>query len=71
MRGLFACKRVLLTFLVILNLPNVVAAQKLVAGYSAVSAISAPFWVMREAGFFKEEGLDAELIYISSSSTMA
>jgi NitT/TauT family transport system substrate-binding protein len=41
------------------------------AGYSAVSAISAPFWVMKDAGFFKEEGLDADLIYISASSTMA
>jgi len=71
MRGLSACKHVLLSFLVVLNLPNVAAAQKLVAGYSAVSAISAPFWVMKEAGFFKEEGLDAELIYISASSTMA
>lgn len=71
MRGLFACKHVLLSFLVVLNLPNAAAAQKLVAGYSAVSAISAPFWIMKEAGFFKEEGLDAELIYISASSTMA
>src|SRR4026207_2556287 len=71
MRGPFACKLVLLPLLAILNLPAVAAAQKLVAGYSAVSAISAPFWVMKEAGFFKEEGLDAELIYISASSTMA
>jgi ABC-type nitrate/sulfonate/bicarbonate transport systems, periplasmic components len=71
MRGRFACKLVLLALLAILNLPAVAAAQKLVAGYSAVSAISAPFWVMKEAGFFKEEGLDAELIYISASSTMA
>lgn len=46
-------------------------AQKLVVGWSAVSALNAPYWVIKEAGFFKQEGLDADLIYIPSSSTMA
>ena len=35
-----------------LVLPSVAAAQKLTAGWSAVSALNAPFWVMKEAGFF-------------------
>lgn len=47
------------------------SAQKVVVGYSAVSALNAPFWVIKEGGFFKQEGLDADLIYIASSSTMA
>ena len=55
----------------ILVLPSIVAGQKLMVGYSGVTAIQAPFWVMKDAGFLKQEGLDADLIYISSSSTMA
>jgi NitT/TauT family transport system substrate-binding protein len=46
-------------------------AQKIVVGYSAVSALNSPFWVIKDAGFFKQEGLDADLIYIASSFTMA
>ncbi len=36
-----------------------------------VSALNAPFWVVKEAGFLDKEGLDANLVYIPSSSTMA
>ena len=52
-------------------LPRVASAQKFVVGYSGVTAIQAPFWVMKDAGYFKQEGLDANLIYIAASSTMA
>ena len=54
-----------------LLLPGVVSAQKLTAGWSAVSALNAPFWVMKEAGFFDREGLDVSRVYIPRSSTMA
>lgn len=53
------------------SFPGIGMAQKIVVGYSAVSALIAPFWVIKEAGLFKQEGLDASLIYIASSSTMA
>jgi ABC-type nitrate/sulfonate/bicarbonate transport system substrate-binding protein len=46
-------------------------AQKLMVGWSAVSALNAPYWVIKDGGFFKEEKLDADLIYIASSSTVA
>jgi NitT/TauT family transport system substrate-binding protein len=46
-------------------------AEKLTIGWSAVSALNAPFWVMNDAGFLKKEGLDTHLVYIPSSSTMA
>jgi ABC-type nitrate/sulfonate/bicarbonate transport system substrate-binding protein len=46
-------------------------AQKLMVGWSAVSALNAPYWVIKDGGFFKEEKLDADLIYIASSSTIA
>jgi NitT/TauT family transport system substrate-binding protein len=54
-----------------LSLPAQALAQKLTVGWSAVSALNAPFWVVREAGFLEREGLDANLVYIPSSSTMA
>ena len=71
MKGLAACKLTVLGLVLILALPAGASAQKLVVGYSGVTAIGAPFWVIKEAGYFKQEGLDADLIYISSSSTMA
>jgi ABC-type nitrate/sulfonate/bicarbonate transport system substrate-binding protein len=51
--------------------PTLVFAQKVTVGWSAVSALNAPFWVMKEAGFLEREGLNANLVYIPSSSTMA
>ena len=71
MRGLVTCKQILLSLTLLLCVPAVAAAQKLMAGYSGVTAIQAPVWFMKDAGFFKQEGLDADLIYIASSSTMA
>jgi ABC-type nitrate/sulfonate/bicarbonate transport system substrate-binding protein len=71
MRALIARSYLLLCLVGILALPATVAAQKLMVGYSGVTAIQAPFWVMKDAGHFKQEGLDADLIYIASSSTMA
>jgi ABC-type nitrate/sulfonate/bicarbonate transport system substrate-binding protein len=61
----------MLLVFVVLEFPGQAKAQKLIAGWSAVSALNAPFWVMKDAGFLKEEGLDTDLIYIPSSSTMA
>jgi NitT/TauT family transport system substrate-binding protein len=47
------------------------ANAKWVVAWSAVSALNSPFWVMQDAGFFKKEGLDVELVYIASSPTVA
>jgi NitT/TauT family transport system substrate-binding protein len=46
-------------------------AQKFVHAYSSVSALNAPFWIIQDAGFAKQEGLETELVYIPSSSTVA
>jgi NitT/TauT family transport system substrate-binding protein len=46
-------------------------AQKLVIAWTAVSAFNAPFWIMNDAGFYKEEGLDVETLYIASSPIAA
>src|SRR6185436_14906983 len=45
--------------------------QKFVVAWSAVSALNSPFWVMNDAGFWKQEGLDIQLVYIASSPTVA
>ena len=71
MRGFVTGKQILLSLIVVLTLPAAASAQKMMVGYSGVTAIQAPVWVMKDAGFFKQEGLDADLIYIASSSTMA
>jgi len=62
----------LLAFLVVAVIaPGRASAQKITVGWSAVSALNSPYWVMKDAGFLKQEGLDADLIYIASSSTIA
>ena len=71
MRGFVTGKRIIFILVVVLALPCAASGQRLMVGYSGVTAIQAPVWVMKDAGFFKQEGLDANLIYIASSSTMA
>ena len=46
-------------------------AQKLVIAWTAVSAFNSPFWIMNDAGLYKEEGLDVDTIYIASSPIAA
>ena len=46
-------------------------AEPLVVGYSSVTSVFLPFWIGKEGGFYKKEGLDTELVYIPSSTTMA
>jgi ABC-type nitrate/sulfonate/bicarbonate transport system substrate-binding protein len=50
---------------------RVARAEKFVIAWSAVSALNSPFWVMNDAGFLKQEGLDMDLVYIASSPTVA
>jgi ABC-type nitrate/sulfonate/bicarbonate transport system substrate-binding protein len=54
-----------------LTVPQKLYAEPLVVGYSSVTSVFLPFWIGNEAGFYKKEGLDAQLIYIASSTTMA
>jgi ABC-type nitrate/sulfonate/bicarbonate transport system substrate-binding protein len=46
-------------------------AQKLVIAWTAVSAFNSPFWIMNDAGLYKEEGLDVDTMYIPSSPIAA
>jgi NitT/TauT family transport system substrate-binding protein len=55
----------------LLFFPNLVHAEKFIVAWTAVSALNSPFWVMNDVGYFKQEGLDVDLIYIASSPTVA
>jgi ABC-type nitrate/sulfonate/bicarbonate transport system substrate-binding protein len=70
-RAKACCGAVFFTVLLVLSLTSVARAEKFVIAWSAVSALNSPFWVMNDAGFLKQEGLDMELVYIASSPTVA
>jgi ABC-type nitrate/sulfonate/bicarbonate transport system substrate-binding protein len=61
----------ILLIALILTSPLPVQAQKSTVAWTAVSALNAPYWVVKEAGFLKQEGLNMDLVYIPSSSTVA
>ncbi|MGH7808766.1 MAG: ABC transporter substrate-binding protein [Candidatus Binatia bacterium] len=46
-------------------------AQRIPAGYSIYSALTAPLWVTKEAGHFDKNGLNVELIYLSGGTMAA
>src|SRR5918999_1980835 len=50
---------------------NFLAAQTTAVGYSSITSVFLPFWIGQETGFYKKEGLDVQLVYIPSSTTMA
>lgn len=44
--------------------------EKVRIAYPSVTMSIAPAWIAKEAGFFREEGLDVEMPYISSGTTI-
>ena len=64
-------KLVLLTATIWFALLNYASAQTTVVGYSSVTSVFLPFWIGKETGLYKKEGLDVQLVYIPSSTTMA
>jgi NitT/TauT family transport system substrate-binding protein len=61
----------LLTLSLLLGFPQAARAQKLVVAWTAVSALNSPFWVIKEGGFLKQEGIEADFVYIPSSAVVA
>ena len=64
-------KVILLTATLWTALSNFAGAQTTVVGYSSVTSVFLPFWIGKETGLYKKEGLDVQLVYIPSSTTMA
>ena len=61
----------LLLFVAVLLSFTTAFAQRTVVAWTAVSALNSPYWVVKEGGFLKQEGLDTDLVYIPSSTTVA
>jgi ABC-type nitrate/sulfonate/bicarbonate transport system substrate-binding protein len=60
------------TAAIILLLGNAPAhAEKFIFAWTAVSVFNSPFWIMNDAGLYKEEGLDVDMTYIASSPVVA
>jgi ABC-type nitrate/sulfonate/bicarbonate transport system substrate-binding protein len=54
----------------VLFLRRGVSAAPIRISYSAISGAMSSLWVAQEAGYFKREGLDAELLYIGGGSLL-
>jgi NitT/TauT family transport system substrate-binding protein len=46
------------------------AERRLQIGFVSIAALVAPLWVATDRGFFAQEGLDPELVFIGSAPTM-
>lgn len=51
--------------------PSNAQTPKLRVGYSSVSAGQSVLWITKEAGIFRRNGLDVELLFVQSASLMA
>lgn len=62
-----------LALALLVSLPSVICAaaeRRLHIGFVSVGTPVAPLWVAADRGFFAQEGLDTELIFIGSAPTM-
>src|SRR5262249_24111467 len=57
-------------FVSIAQTPAAQQLKKVVIGYSSISPASSAVWLAYEGGFFRKNGLDAQLIFIESGSRM-
>src|SRR5215510_7527879 len=46
------------------------AEQRVKIGFATISPVVAPLWVAADRGFFAQEGLDPELVFIGSAPTL-
>ncbi len=49
---------------------NAAAERRVQIGFASFTSLSAPLWLAVDRGFFAQEGLDAELVFIGSAPTM-
>lgn len=55
--------------LIVICLPSLApAAERLRAAYAALNASQSPLWIAQARGFYAKQGLDVELLHISSGS---
>src|SRR5438093_6659304 len=51
--------------------PTLAQITRIKVGYSSIGVGQSLVWVAKEAGLFKENGLDVQLIFIGSSSILS
>ena len=67
----FFCKSLALALLVSLHSSAHAAAERrLQIGFATISPVIAPLWVAADRGFFAQEGLEPELVFIGSAPTL-
>src|SRR5262245_30660742 len=62
-----------LALVLLLFLPSVGRAateRRLQIGFATISPVIAPLWVAADRGFFAQEGLEPELVFIGSAPTL-
>src|SRR5215470_11223249 len=62
-----------LALALLLSLPSGVyaaAERRLQIGFATISPVIAPLWVAADSGFFAQEGLEPELVFIGSAPTL-
>src|SRR5215467_14329078 len=62
-----------LVIALLISLPSGVfaaAERRLQIGFATISPVIAPLWVAADRGFFAQEGLEPELIFIGSAPTL-
>jgi NitT/TauT family transport system substrate-binding protein len=62
-----------LALALLVSMPSIIyaaAERRVQIGFTSVSATQAPLWVAADRGFFAQEGLDAELVFIGTGPTM-
>src|SRR5258706_9115067 len=69
--GACAVKRFAAAAIILLFANSPARAEKLIFAWTAVSVFNSPFWIMNDAGLYKEEGLDVDMTYIASSPDVA
>ena len=64
-------KLIVLAVSLLLSSSSVASAQltKLIAGYGSISSAQFPAWMAKEAGIFRQNGLDVELVFFRGSTT--
>ena len=62
---------ILAILLCVLIQTSVLAGDRLRIAYSSISAAYTGIWVARDAGFFAKEGLDDQIIFITSATQLA
>src|ERR1044071_1650030 len=68
MKKLASLVSILIAFM-IFRQQDVVAQERIKLDYSSVDTSNAVWYAAQEAGFFKKHGLDAQLIFIPSTTT--